>query len=78
MLNLIPLSLLKPSLAQLLDGISEKLVLAHIKGSQMEEKKIYLTQTYFSFCVVLGLHGKIVPPPIMGQSKFFWGKFLIF
>ncbi len=34
---------LKPSLAQLLDRISEKLVLAHIKGSQMKKKKKNLT-----------------------------------
>ncbi len=71
--------LLKPSLAQLLDRISEKLVLAHIKGSQMKKKmkKFFdLTQNFFSFCVVLGvgLRGKIVPPPIMAQSKFFLVK----
>ncbi len=35
------------------------------------------TQNLFSFCVVLGLRGKIVPPPIMAQSKFFFGKILI-
>jgi hypothetical protein len=36
-----------------------------------------LAQNFFSFCVVLGLRGKIVPPPIMAQSKIFW-KILIF
>jgi hypothetical protein len=33
-----------------------------------------LTQNFFSFCVVLGLRGNIVPPPIMAQSNFFWVK----
>jgi hypothetical protein len=50
-------------------------------GSKIEEeKKIFwdLAQHFFSFCVVLGLRGKIVPPPIMAQSKIFLGKILIF
>jgi hypothetical protein len=37
-----------------------------------------LAQNFFSFRVVLGLRGKIVPPPIMGQSKKFVCKILIF
>ena len=42
------------------------------------EKKIKnffdLTQNFFSFCVVLGLRGIIVAPPIMVQSKKFTPK----
>ena len=42
--------LLKPSLAQLLDRISEKPVLAHIKGSQMKKKKkIFWPNSKFFF-----------------------------
>jgi hypothetical protein len=51
------------------------------KGFTNEKKNIKnfdLTPNFFSFCVVLGLRGKIVPPPIMAQSKFFVGKSLIF
>ena len=50
---------IKPSLAQLMDRISEKLVLAHIKGIINEKKKIYifdLAQNFFSFRVVLKVH----------------------
>jgi hypothetical protein len=50
-------------------------------GSIIEEKikKIFdLAQNFFSFPVVLGLRRKIVPPPIMAQSKFFFCKILIF
>ncbi len=41
-----------------------------------EEKKNFLdlAQNFFSFRVVLGLRGKIVPPPIMEQSKNFFVK----
>jgi hypothetical protein len=35
------------------------------------EKKFDLAQKFFSFRVVLRLHGKIVPPPILAQSNFF-------
>ncbi len=38
------------------------------------KKNFDLAQNFFSFCVVLGLRGKIVPPPIMGQSKNFFVK----
>jgi hypothetical protein len=42
-------------------------------------KKIFdQTQKIFSFCVVLGLRGKILPPPKMAQSKNFFCKILIF
>jgi hypothetical protein len=37
-----------------------------------------LAQNFFSFRVVLGLRGKIVPPPIMAQSKICFSKILIF
>jgi hypothetical protein len=37
-----------------------------------------LTQNFFSFCVVLGLRGIIVAPPIMVQSKKFYPKILLF
>ena len=66
---------IKPSLVQLMDRISEKLVLAHIKSSKTKKQKKYffdLAQKFFSFRVVLGLRGKIVPPPIMAQSKNFF------
>ena len=33
-----------------------------------------LAQKFFSFRVVLGLRGKIVPPPILAQSKIFFAK----
>jgi hypothetical protein len=33
-----------------------------------------LAQNFFSFRVVLGLRGKIVPPPIMAYSTFFFVK----
>jgi hypothetical protein len=48
------------------------------KGFTNEKKKLDLTPNFFSFCVVLGLRGKIIPPPIMAQSKFLFGKILIF
>jgi hypothetical protein len=52
---------------QSMDQILDKLVLAHINGSEMKkEKKI----------VVLGLRGKIVPPPILAQSNNFFHKTL--
>ena len=36
------------------------------KGVTNEKKKFFdLTQNFFSFCLVLGQRGKIVPPPIM-------------
>ena len=44
-------------------------------GSKIEEEKKNfgdLAQNLFSFRVVLGLRGKIVPPPIMAQSKNFF------
>jgi hypothetical protein len=50
-------------------------------GSKIEEEeKIFLdlAQNFFSIRVVLGLRGKIVPPPIMGQSKNFFCNILIF
>jgi hypothetical protein len=50
-------------------------------GSKIEEEKqifLDLAQNFFSFRVVLGLRGKIVPPPIMAQSKNFFCKILIF
>jgi hypothetical protein len=37
-----------------------------------------IAQKFFSFRVVLGLHRKIVPPPILTQSKSFFCKILIF
>jgi hypothetical protein len=43
----------------------------------MKNKKKYffdLAQKFFSFRVVLRLRGKIVPPPILAQSKFFFAK----
>ena len=45
--------LLKPFLAQLLDRISEKPVLAHIKGSQMKKKfkKFLISRGYISLKV---------------------------
>jgi hypothetical protein len=42
------------------------------------KKKIDLAQHFFSLRVVLGLRGKIIPPPIMAQSKNFLCKILIF
>ena len=40
--------------------------------NEKKNKKIFdLTQIFFSFCVVLGLRGKIVTPPIMAQTKNF-------
>jgi hypothetical protein len=64
----------------LMDQISEKLVFAHIKGSNMKKtkKNFDLAHNFFSFRVVLGLRGKIVPPPILAQSKNFFCKILIF
>jgi hypothetical protein len=46
------------------------------KGFTNEKKneKIFFTQLKNSFY----LRGKIVPPPIMAQSKIFLGKILIF
>ncbi len=41
-------------------------------NEKKNEKFFDLTQKLFSICVVLGLRGKIVPPPIVAQSKFFW------
>ncbi len=46
-------------------------------GSKTEEEKKYfldLAQNFFSFRVIPGLRGKIVPPPIMAQSEKFFGK----
>ncbi len=34
-----------------------------------EENKFDIAQNFFLFCVVLWLRGKIVPPPIIAQSK---------
>jgi len=51
------------------------------KGFTNEKKRkdfFDLTQKIFSFCVVLGLREKIVPPPIIAQSISFFGKILIF
>jgi hypothetical protein len=59
------LEVLKP---QLMDRILEQLFLGNIKGSFMILKKIVgLGLKNFSFPVVLGLRGIILPPPIMGQ-----------
>jgi hypothetical protein len=55
--------------------------MAHIKGSlvkKTKKKKFDLPQIFLSFCVVLGLRGKIVTPPIMAQTKIFFCKILIF
>jgi hypothetical protein len=47
--------------------------------NEKKNKKIVdLTQIFFSFCVVLGLRGIIVAPPIMVQSKKFYPKILLF
>ena len=43
-----------------------------------KKKNFDLAQIFFSFRVVLGLRGKIVPPPIMAQSKTIFCKILIF
>jgi hypothetical protein len=37
----------------------------------MKKKKFGLAQNLFSFRVALRLCGKIVPPPILAQEKFF-------
>jgi hypothetical protein len=64
-----------------MDRISEKLVLAHVKGFINKILKKYffdLAQKKFSFRVVLRLRGIIVAPPIMVQSKNFFPKILLF
>ena len=46
---------------------------------EKKRKKFFdLAQNFFSFRVVLRLRGKIVPPPILAQSKIFFSKILIF
>jgi hypothetical protein len=60
---------MKPSLTHLMDQILEKIVLAHIKGSEMKKKKKYFfdqAQNFFSFSVVLR---KIVPAPILAKKR---------
>ena len=60
-----------------MDWIFQKTNIGSYLGSKIEEeeKKIFdLSQNFFSFPVVLGLRGKIVPPPIMAQSKIFFVK----
>jgi hypothetical protein len=59
----------------------EKTSICSYKGFINKKIKIKifdLAQNFFSFCVVLGLRGKIVPPPILAQSKSFFCKILIF
>jgi hypothetical protein len=52
----------KTSIRSYLGSITEK-----------EEKHFFdLAQIFFSLRVVLGLRGKIVPPPIRAQSKKFF------
>jgi hypothetical protein len=47
--------------------------------NEKNKKQIFdLDQNFFSFCVVLRLRGKIVPLPIMAQSKIFFVKSLYF
>jgi hypothetical protein len=59
----------------------EKTSISPYKGFINKKIKIYffdLAHKFFSFRVVLGLRGKIVPPPILAQSKSFLSKILIF
>ncbi len=54
----------KTSIRSYLGSITEK-----------ERKHFFdLAQNFFPFRVVLGLRGKIVPPPIRAQSKIFFVK----
>jgi hypothetical protein len=47
--------------------------------NEKNKNKIFdLPQIFFSFCVVLGLRGKIITPPIMAQTKKIFCKILIF
>jgi hypothetical protein len=58
-----------------MDPILEKTSIGSYKGFINEKnKKIFfdLAQNFFSFQVVLRLHGKIVPPPILAKSKKFF------
>jgi hypothetical protein len=67
-------------MAQLLDRISEKLVLAYIKGSQMKEKKNFcdLTQIFFLILRSPRTTRKNRTSPNNGPIKIFLGKILIF
>ncbi len=62
------------SLSQLMDQSLEKRILENKNGHIWFLKQNFFGLAWKMFPLVLRLRGKLIPPPIMAQSKFFCTK----